>query len=121
MGIVYEATQKSLNRRVALKTINPTISNSPKHLKRFQREAEAAARLQHTNIIQVFGIGESNGLHFYAMQLVDGFSLAELIGEIKLDDTTARIPLTVTSTADDDSFEINSESVEASQPHLRLV
>ena len=79
MGIVYRAHQKSLNRMVALKTIHPLIANSPKQLHRFQREAEAAARLQHTNIIQIYGVGEEDGVHFFAMQLVNGCSLAEMV------------------------------------------
>ena len=99
MGIVYEAVQKSLNRKVALKTINPLIANSPQQLKRFQREAEAAAKLQHTNIIQIFGVGEENGIHYFAMQLVEGCSLAQLIGETRLD-KTAKVPLTVATDPD---------------------
>ena len=79
MGVVYMARQKSLNRLVALKTINPAISNSDIQLQRFQREAEAVARLHHTNIVQVFGIGEADNIHFFAMQLIDGFSLASWI------------------------------------------
>lgn len=79
MGVVYKARQKSLNRLVALKTINPSISNSTVQLQRFKREAEAVARLHHTNIVQVFGIGEADNIHFFAMQLVDGYSLASWI------------------------------------------
>ena len=79
MGVVYMARQKSLNRLVALKTINPAISNSEIQLQRFQREAEAVARLHHTNIVQVFGTGEADNIHFFAMQLIDGCSLASWI------------------------------------------
>jgi eukaryotic-like serine/threonine-protein kinase len=67
MGIVYEAFQGSLNRHVALKFL-------PEHgdLARFQREARAAGRLHHTNIVPVFGIGEHKGRHFYVMQFIAG-------------------------------------------------
>ena len=67
MGIVYEAEQESLKRRVALKVLGQNISGSAKQLQRFQREAEAAAGLHHTNIVPVYGIGQSDDLHFYAM------------------------------------------------------
>src|SRR5262249_24496908 len=65
MGIVYEAEQESLGRRVALKVLAPQGLRHPKHLLRFHREARAAARLHHTNIVPVFGVGESEGRHYY--------------------------------------------------------
>jgi len=79
MGVVYEAQQQSLNRRVALKVLCPAVSRSPRQLRRFRREAEAAARLHHTNIVPVFGVGEDAGLHFYAMQLIDGVSFGDIL------------------------------------------
>lgn len=79
MGIVYEAEQRSLGRRVALKVVNPTSAGTANQLARFQREAEAAARLHHTNIVPVFGIGEDNGLHYFAMQLIEGVPLSDFI------------------------------------------
>ncbi|XZE32496.1 protein kinase domain-containing protein [Pirellulaceae bacterium SH501] len=79
MGIVYEAVQKSLNRRVALKVINALISDSLQNQTRFQREAEAVAGLHHTNIVQVYGSGQDQGVHYYAMQLIDGVPLDQLI------------------------------------------
>ena len=79
MGVVYEAVQKSLGRHVALKVLSmPTLLNA-KHLERFRFEARAAARLQHRNIVPVFGVGEFNGLHYYAMQFVPGKSLHEVL------------------------------------------
>lgn len=75
MGVVYEADQESLTRHVALKVLPPGILNSPKQVQRFQREAQAAARLHHTNIVPVFGAGEADGLLYYVMQLIDGQSL----------------------------------------------
>ncbi|WP_165227433.1 serine/threonine-protein kinase [Aquisphaera insulae] len=78
MGIVYEAVQESLGRPVALKII-PRIHLKASHLKRFRREAEAVARLHHTNIVPIFGIGEHDGQPFYVMQLIRGTALDELL------------------------------------------
>ena len=83
MGVVYEAIQCSLARRVALKVLSSGISNSPQQLQRFRREAESAARLHHTNIVPVFGIGEEDGTHFYAMQFIDGVPLADAIKTVR--------------------------------------
>jgi serine/threonine protein kinase len=77
MGIVYEAMQQSLRRRVALKVLAPHIADSETQLKRFRREAKSAARLHHTNIVPVYGVGESEGLHFIAMQFIDGVTLQQ--------------------------------------------
>lgn len=79
MGIVYEAVERSLKRRVALKVLGPNVASSQKQIQRFSREAEAAARLHHTNIVPVYGIGEENGLHFFAMQFIDGVPLSDVI------------------------------------------
>ena len=79
MGVVYEAMQKSLGRHVALKVLSlPTLLNA-KHLERFRFEARAAARLQHQHIVPVFGVGELDGLHYYAMQFIHGNSLHEVL------------------------------------------
>lgn len=79
MGVVYEARQVSLNRKVALKVLPPAMRSDRRLLTRFQREAEAAARLRHPNIVPVYSIGESAGAPFFAMELVEGRSLAEII------------------------------------------
>lgn len=83
MGVVYEAIQQSLERRVALKVLGHGIAGSPKQLQRFRREAESAARLHHTNIVPVYGIGEEEGVHFYAMQFIDGVPLADAIETVR--------------------------------------
>ncbi|MFM7166591.1 MAG: protein kinase domain-containing protein [Planctomycetaceae bacterium] len=83
MGIVYEALQKSLKRRVALKVVNQFIAGSEKQLRRFRREAESAARLHHSNIVPVYGFGEDQGLQFYAMQLIEGSTLAEVLDVLR--------------------------------------
>lgn len=79
MGVVYEALQISLQRRVALKVINLQSSDQDKLEIRFRREAEAAAGLHHTNIVQVYGSGVDDGVHYYAMQLIQGAPLNEVI------------------------------------------
>ncbi len=78
MGIIYEAEQLSLKRRVALKVLGPGVANSQKQLERFRRESEAVARLHHTNIVPVFGVGTEEGVHYFAMQLIDGKPLSTL-------------------------------------------
>jgi tetratricopeptide (TPR) repeat protein len=83
MGVVYEAEQESLGRRVALKVLAAQGVHHPKQLLRFHREARAAARLHHTNIVPVFGVGESEGLHYYVMQFIPGLGLDAVLEEIK--------------------------------------
>src|SRR5262249_24154347 len=70
MGVVYEAEQVSLGRHVALKVLPPAALLDPQHLERFHREENAAARFHHTNIVPVYGVGEYQGVHFYAMQYI---------------------------------------------------
>src|SRR5262245_4370720 len=75
MGVVYEAVQESLGRHVALKVLSSHALLSPTQRERFRRESRAAARLHHTNIVPVFGVGEQEGVHFYAMQFIHGQGL----------------------------------------------
>jgi serine/threonine protein kinase len=83
MGVVYEARQRSLNRRVALKVLSGGLGLTPAAVQRFRREAEAAAKLHHTNIVPVYAIGEEGGAHFYAMELIDGPSLDHVIRQLR--------------------------------------
>jgi len=83
MGVVYEAVQESLGRPVALKVLPETLLSSPQALRRFRHEAQAAARLHHTNIVPVFGIGEHEGQHYYAMQYIEGCSLDRVLSEVR--------------------------------------
>jgi serine/threonine protein kinase/WD40 repeat protein len=82
MGVVYEAVQESLGRRVALKVLPADRNNGP-FLERFRREARAAAGLHHTNIVPVFGVGEHNGTHFYVMQYIEGRGLDDVLRDIR--------------------------------------
>jgi serine/threonine protein kinase/WD40 repeat protein len=83
MGVVYEAVQESLGRHVALKVLSFHRMLPPTLLERFRREARAAARLHHTNIVPVYGVGEHEGVHYYAMQFIPGQSLDDVLKEVK--------------------------------------
>jgi serine/threonine protein kinase len=83
MGVVYEALDKSLGRHVALKVLSLPAVVTPKHLERFRFEARAAAGLQHPHIVPVFGVGEFNGLHYYAMQFIRGQSLQQVVRALR--------------------------------------
>lgn len=83
MGVVYEAIEIPLNRRVAVKVLDQRIVPDAVALKRFEREARAAATLHHTNIVPVFAIGSDHNVHFYVMPFVDGITLAELLASMR--------------------------------------
>jgi serine/threonine protein kinase/WD40 repeat protein/Flp pilus assembly protein TadD len=83
MGVVYEAQQLSLGRHVAIKVLPTHALLDPRQLGRFQREARSAARLHHTNIVPVFGVGEQDGLHYYVMQFIKGLGLDVVLHELR--------------------------------------
>jgi WD40 repeat protein/serine/threonine protein kinase len=83
MGIVYEAEQVSMSRRVALKILPFAALADDRRLKRFQNEVRAAATLDHPHIVSVYAVGHDAGIHYYAMQLIHGQSLAALIGQLR--------------------------------------
>ncbi|HVX09807.1 MAG TPA: serine/threonine-protein kinase [Pirellulales bacterium] len=83
MGIVYEAVQISLNRRVAIKMLPFAAGLDRTHLQRFRNEAQAAAQLHHTHIVPVYAVGAERGVHFYAMQLIEGEPLNRLISYLR--------------------------------------
>src|SRR5262245_12485586 len=83
MGVVYEARQLSLNRKVALKVLSGVLGLTSKAVQRFRREAEAAAKLHQTNIVPVHATGEQDGTHFYAMELIEGPSLDHVIRQLR--------------------------------------
>jgi serine/threonine protein kinase/WD40 repeat protein len=83
MGIVYEAIQENLGRHVAIKVLPTYALAVPSLLERFKREARAAARLHHTHIVPVFGVGEHEGIHYYAMQFIQGQPLDTVMNELR--------------------------------------
>jgi serine/threonine protein kinase len=83
MGVVYEAEQIALRRRVALKVLPFAAALDPRQLQRFKNEALAAAHLRHEHIVPVHAVGEERGVHYYAMQFIEGRSLAALIAELR--------------------------------------
>jgi serine/threonine protein kinase len=83
MGMVYEAEQISLQRRVALKVLPFAAALDPKRLERFKNEALAAARLHHSHIVPVYAVGCERGVYYYAMQMIEGASLADLIEQLR--------------------------------------
>ena len=83
MGVVYEAEQISLGRRVALKVLPFAAMLDKQQLARFKNEARAAATLDHPNIVAIHSVGSERGVHYYAMQLIEGQSLAEMIAGLQ--------------------------------------
>ncbi len=99
MGVVYEARQVSLNRPVALKLLPPGLGLTPQAVQRFQREAQAAAKLHHTHIVPVYAVGETDGSHYYAMELIDGQSLAAIVRDLRGGGSNPLLDVAMTQTA----------------------
>lgn len=110
MGIVYEAEQEALGRRVALKVLLPHLLTNERLRARFRREAKAMARLHHTNIVPVFGVGEQDGQCFYVMQLIQGREL----------DRTDNTPLTDRTRSLEGSLPIASSETSANREKSTL-
>jgi serine/threonine protein kinase len=85
MGIVYEAQQISLDRRVAIKMLPFASVMDQKQVTRFKNEAQAAAGLHHPNIVPVYGVGHERGIHYFSMQLIEGQSLEDAISDLRGD------------------------------------
>src|SRR5262249_41575377 len=83
VGVGYEAEQESLGRRVALKVLSAGSLLDPKQVRRFEREARAAARLHHTNIVPVFGVGHQDGHHYFVMQFIAGLGLDMVLDDLR--------------------------------------
>jgi eukaryotic-like serine/threonine-protein kinase len=79
MGVVYEAHQISLGRRVAVKVLSGAGVLDPRRLQRFRIEAQAVAQLNHAHIVPIFAVGSDRGIHYYAMQYIEGCTLAEVL------------------------------------------
>ena len=124
MGIVFEAVHDSLGRRVAIKVMPTPLVDAEKHIERFRREAQSAAKLHHTNIVSVFGVGEAEGCFYYVMDYVDGQSLNQTIAAM-YGSTPANRATRIANTARDGDtpggaageFELSSPAIQhASDP-----
>ncbi len=82
MGVVYEAYDPKLDRHVALKILPGILGSDQQKVDRFQREARAAGRLNHTNIVPIFDVGQHDNINYYVMQKVEGISLEQLIAAL---------------------------------------
>ena len=98
MGIIYEAIQLSLNRRVALKVLPFAASIDSKCLQRFRQEAQAAAQLHHNHIVPIYAVGCDRGIHYYAMQLIDGLSLDRIVHQMRLESPLSSMEGTLSDT-----------------------
>ncbi len=90
MAVVYEAVQRTLGRRVALKVLPISMAVNIKNQRRFAHEAQAAAALDHPHIVPVYTVGMSHGFHYYAMRLISGQSLAQLIAHSRQESVGVR-------------------------------
>ena len=86
MGVVFEAEQETLGRRVAVKVLPKQLLLEQKHLRRFEREAKTAAGLHHTNIVPVLGVGHHDGYHYYVMQYIAGVGLDEVVRQLRAEE-----------------------------------
>lgn len=94
MGVVYRGFDRSLDRAVALKVLHPRFANDASFVQRFKAEAAAAGKLNHPHLVPIYFIGEESGRHFFAMQFVNGESLAERlhrVGRLSRDEVLAII------------------------------
>jgi serine/threonine protein kinase/Tfp pilus assembly protein PilF len=108
MGVVYEAWQVSLRRRVALKVLPFNSAQDAKRIGRFKNEAQAAAQVQHPNIVPVYAVGEEGGTHFYTMQIVDGRSLLDVLNVLQGHSGCPQSTARPTNTRNQDNQESNS-------------
>ena len=90
MGAVYKARQTVLRRTVAVKTLQPSLAADPEFVARFHNEAVAAAALNHPNLVQVYSAGCTDGIHWFAMEFVDGETIQARLKRLgKLEPTEA--------------------------------
>ena len=116
MGIVYEAEQISMSRRVALKVLPLAGLVDELKIRRFQNEVRAVAALNHPNIVPVYMIGEERGVHYYAMQLIRGRSLSEVISSLRhvrdgsegLDASSISLATSMGGVEDGDASDLNA-------------
>jgi serine/threonine protein kinase len=121
MGVVYEAQQISLNRKVALKVLASELGLTSNSVERFHREAEAAAKLHHSNIVPIYATGEQDGAYFFAMELIEGASLDRVLNQLRQDraqpakDTPAPAALTPQTPSTPADVECTAAYIDASQ------
>ncbi len=116
MGVVYEAVEGSLGRRVALKVLPLAAAIDPRQIARFRVEAQAASQLNHPHIVPVYSVGCQGGIHYYAMQLIDGPTLAQLIAGLRRGDEVDATGVESTSKAPVASREGEPDQVGWVQP-----
>src|SRR5262245_46518114 len=92
MGVVYEAWQRSMDRRVALKVLPAGLLADPKAVARFRREAKVAGRLHHPNVVSVYGLGVEEGSPCFAMEFVDGETLEQVLRRLRPPDSYHKEP-----------------------------
>jgi serine/threonine protein kinase len=97
MGAVYRARDTRKGRQIALKILPPVLAKDQRYLERFIREAELASKLDHDNIVKGYGAGESSGLHYFAMEYVDGENVQQMLGRVDVfpEETALRIILPI--------------------------
>ncbi|MBN2590295.1 MAG: protein kinase [Sedimentisphaerales bacterium] len=111
MGTVYQARQKSLNRKVALKVMSAGLLTTGESIARFHREARAAAKLHHTNIIAIYAEGQEEQTCYFAMELIEGQTLDKIIGDLKnKSDEKAKTVLSSRYFISDSQSDSNSDS-----------
>jgi serine/threonine protein kinase len=115
MGIVYEAIQLSLGRRVAVKVLPFAATFNSRQLQRFKLEAQTAALLHHTHIVPVYAVGCERGVHFYAMQLIEGQSLAVVIRQLREKDARPVMLGTASSQCKNPARQHNTEDWHANE------
>lgn len=128
MGVVYEAEEQSLCRRVALKVLPFAAVLDQRQITRFRNEAQSAASLHHAHIVPVYAIGQERGVHYYAMQYIEGRSLSQAIAGMQGDKrqtapaeaTTETAPVTFSVRRSEDSSAFSQPScvVSASRTNL---
>src|SRR5262249_14763648 len=115
MGVVYEAEQVSLGRHVALKVLPAQALRDDRQRRRFEREAKAAAKLHHTNIVPVYGVGEHEGTPYYVMQFIQGLGLDEVILELSRMQSGGTAAAAPTSTRRSQSARLAAQSLMTGQ------
>ena len=122
MGIVFEAIHEPLSRKVAIKVLANNLLGESKHLIRFRREARAAAKLRHTNIVPVFGVGTSGEHHYYVMDYIDGMSLHQWLTSLDQNrsPTAPTVDIFTANTCTGVNTDQDCEPVASQQPGVDL-